>query len=68
MTRSIYGRMDGAERRRQVEGNKNNNNNNRKTKKKETCDVGGMMVVSAAIGETGITGIMGEEGGVASAC
>lgn len=51
-----------------MEGNKNNNNNNRKTKKKETCDVGGMMVVSAAIGETGITGIMGEEGGVASAC
>lgn len=39
-----------------------------KTTKKETCDVGGMMVVSAAIGETGITGIMGEEGGVASAC
>lgn len=39
-----------------------------KQKKKETCDVGGMMVVSAAIGETGITGIMGEEGGVASAC
>ena len=33
VTRSIYGRMDGAERR-QVEGNKNNNNDNRKTKKK----------------------------------
>lgn len=36
--------------------------------KTNTCDVGGMTAVSAGIGETGITGIMGEEGGAASAC
>lgn len=39
-----------------------------KSKNKKTCDVGGMMEVSAGIGEIGITGIMGEEGGAASAC
>lgn len=40
----------------------------KKEQKKETCDVGGMAVVSAGIGKIGITGIMGEEGGAASAC
>lgn len=34
----------------------------------KTCDIGGMMVVSAGIGGIGITGINGEEGGAASAC
>ncbi len=37
--------------------------------KKKTCDVGaGMAVVSAGTGEIGITGIMGAEGGMTSAC
>lgn len=53
------GRRDRAEKeRRKV----------KKEQKKETCDVGGMAVVSAGIGKIGITGIMGEEGGAASAC
>ena len=55
-------RMDGAERKtgggQQI----------KKYNKKKTCDVEGMMEVSAGIGEIGITGIMGEEGGAASAC
>lgn len=48
-----------TERGRTEKGNKKQN---------KTCDVGGMTVVSAGIGEMGITGIIGEEGGTASAC
>lgn len=56
------GRDGGIEQRRRRGGKSKRN------KKKETCDVGGMAVVSAGIGKIGITGIMGEEGGAASAC
>lgn len=42
----------------------------KKKSEKKTCDVGGRMTgaVSAGMGEIGITGIMGEEGGAASVC
>lgn len=42
----------------------------KKKVRKKTCDVGGRMTgaVSAGMGEIGITGIMGEEGGAASVC
>lgn len=56
--------METVQRETQEEGNKKQ----QQQQKRKTCDVGGMMVVSDAIGETGITGIMGEEGGLVSAC
>lgn len=59
----MEGGKDGGIEQRGRRGGKSKRN-----KKKETCDVGGMAVVSAGIGEIGITGIMGEEGGAASAC
>lgn len=48
----------------QIHRDEEENNEN----KKETCNIRGMTVDSTATGDTGMTGIMGEEGGVTSAC